>query len=128
MLRCAVAHLGERGGSGWLAAWLLFERVEQAQQPAAVSVAVNCRLRISERRDGELVASLGGDVADGEGDAFGDIPLSSVGGAEGHGGGGVEQKPGVCRPFCDVGADMWFSGSCCHVPVDPADVVTDHVG
>ena len=55
---------------------------EQAE--AALARAHDARVAAAEREHAEPVAAPGGDVADGQRDAFGDVRLAPVGGAERH--------------------------------------------
>ena len=70
--------------------------------------ALACRrgdgVAVAERGEREPVAATDGEVPDRERDAFGDVPLPPVGGAEGHRGRRVEQEPRLDGPLGDVDA------------------------
>ena len=102
---------------------------EQEREQAAVPLPGRGRDRVTvaERGHGEPVAAAHGEVAECERDAFCDVPLAPVGRPEGHRRGRVEQQPGLDRPLGDVDADVRLAGPGGDVPVDPANVVSEHV-
>jgi hypothetical protein len=62
-------------------------------------------------------------MADRDRRTLGDVRLPSVGGAEVHGGGGVEHEPRDQHPLGELNADMRLTRAGRDVPVDPANVV-----
>src|SRR4051794_18944854 len=91
-------------------------------------VGVHDGISVTEGRNGESVATPCSDVGDRERDAFGDVPLAAVGGAERHGGGAGEQQPPCRGPIGDVRAHVRLPRPRGHVPVDLPDVVAGDVG
>ncbi len=72
----------------------------------------------------ESVAALGRDVTDRQPDAFGDVGLAPVGGAERHRWRHVQEEPGRQRSLGNVDPDVGHRRPGSDVPVDPPDVVT----
>ena len=82
---------------------------------------------VAEGERAEAVAAAGGEVADGDRHALGDVRLAAVGGAEAHRRGGVEHEPGDEHALGEVDAHVRLAGAGGDVPVDPADVVARDV-
>ena len=102
---------------------------EQRQQPEpALARAQDPRLGAAEGEHAEPVAAAGGDVADGERDALGDVGLAPIGGPEGHRGRDVEDEPRRQRALADVHAHVRLAQARGRVPVDVAHVVAGEVG
>ena len=99
-------------------------RDERREQALAAAGRLEPEVPVpAERRDAEAVAALGGEVADREGDALGDIRLAAVGGPERHRRRHVEEQPRGERPLRDVDPDVGHGRPRRDVPVDVADVV-----
>ena len=105
-----------RSSCGRRAAW-------RAARRARRSAATRRSVGATERHDPEPVAALGGEVADGDRDALGDVGLAPQRGPERHRRRDVEHEPRGERPLRDVDADVRDRGAGRDVPVDPADVV-----
>ena len=118
----------ERRRAGALGLDLAAQLGQQREQAeAALARAHDARSAAAERQHAEPVAAPGGDVADGQRDALGDVPLAPVGGAERHRRGRVEHQPARQRALADVHAHVRLLQPRGRVPVDVADVVAGEV-
>ena len=97
----------------------------EREQKAAAALARPAPVQVlgPERDQAEPVAAPRRHVADGERDAFGDVGLPPLGGAERHRRRGVEDEPRHEHPLGELDADVRRAGTRGHVPVDAADVV-----
>ena len=124
--RCAASPptRPQRLGEAAVAGRRVAHRAEREQQAgASLARTHEARLAGAERDDAEPVPAAGGDVADGDRDAFGDVGLAPVGGAEPHRRGRVEDDPRHEHPLGELDADVRHAGAGGDVPVDPAHVV-----
>ena len=116
--------LGERARAGPVRRRLAPQSREQPDEPDATLPRRNrVRLVAAERDDTEPVAAPGGEVADRDGYAFGDVRLPPVSGAELHRDRRVEHEPRDEHALGEIDADVRLARARRDVPVDPPHVV-----
>ena len=101
------------------------QRVEQ--RAAALPRPLDDRL-VPERDRAEPVAAARRGVADRDRDAFGDVGLAALAGAERHRRRRVEHEPRDEHALCELDAHVRLAGARRHVPLDAPDVVARLVG
>ena len=97
---------------------------QDSEQPdASLARTQHERRRSAEGGDADPVSAPRREVADGDRDALGDVPLAPVGGPEPHRRRDVEEHPGRQRALGDVDPHLHLAGTRRGVPVDTPDVV-----
>ena len=125
--RARLAERGAERGRPEAAGRLVRLVAKRGEQPdeadAALAHGQHGRIRPAEGERAEAVPAAGGEVADGDRHALGDVRLPAVGGPEAHRRRRVEHEPGDEHALGLVDADVWLAGAGGDVPVDPAHVV-----
>ena len=88
---------------------------------------IACERPVAERDEAEPVAAAAREMAERERDAFRDVRLPALGGAERHRGRDVEREPRHEHALGEVDAHVRLAGPRGHVPLDPAHVVPGDV-
>ena len=115
-----LQRVAQRAGAGRRKVAQQVQRVEQ--RAPALARPLDRRLG-AERDRAEPVAAPRRRIADRDRDAFGDVGLAPVGGAERHRRRRVEHEPRDEHALGELDAHVRLAGARRHVPLDPAHVV-----